>query len=142
MIHCCYLMPCGMWNFWYILDPCRSMHVCVLSHVRLCDLMDCNSPGFTVHGIFQARILESGVTSYSKRSSQPRVWTHISCTGRWILYHCVPWRELLLSSHFYAKIKIAKITSNQTQWHQKVINISLFVGQNNGLMLICNIFDV
>ena len=34
------------------------MCVCVLSFVWLCDLTDCRLPGSSVHGIFQARILE------------------------------------------------------------------------------------
>ena len=29
-----------------------------LSRVRLCDPMDCSLPGSSIHGIFQARILE------------------------------------------------------------------------------------
>jgi len=33
--------------------------------------MDCKSPGSSVHGIFQARILEQVAISYSRRSSQP-----------------------------------------------------------------------
>ena len=33
----------------------------------------------SVHGIFQARILEWVAISYSKGSSQPRDWTHFSC---------------------------------------------------------------
>ena len=36
----------------------ESLHVCMLSHVRLCDSMDCSPPGSSVHGISQARILE------------------------------------------------------------------------------------
>ena len=32
--------------------------VCVFSCVWLCDPMDCSVPGSSVHGIFQARILE------------------------------------------------------------------------------------
>ena len=31
----------------------------------LCDPMDCSLPGFSVHGIFQARVLECGVPSPS-----------------------------------------------------------------------------
>ena len=57
----------------------------------LCDLMNCSPPGPSVHGIFQARILEWVAISYSRGSSQPRDWTLsscISCIGRWILYHC------------------------------------------------------
>ena len=59
-----------------------------LSHVSLfCDSMDCRLPGFSVHRIFQARILEWVVTSYSGGSSQPRDGTHVSCIGRRILCH-------------------------------------------------------
>ena len=42
-------------------------------------------PGSTVHGIFQAKILEWVANSYSRRSSQPKDWTYVSCvsgTGR------------------------------------------------------------
>ena len=54
------------------------------------DPMDCSPPGSSVHGIFQARILEQVVISYSRGSSQPRDRTHISgisCIGKWVLYH-------------------------------------------------------
>ena len=40
-----------------------------VSHVQLCDPMDCIPPESYVHGVFQARILEWVVISYSKRSS-------------------------------------------------------------------------
>ena len=39
--------------------------------------MGCNLPGSSVHGIFQARILEWVAISFS-RSSQPRDWTRLS----------------------------------------------------------------
>ena len=38
-------------------------------------------------GILQARILEWVAIFFSKESSGTRDQTHISCTGRWILYH-------------------------------------------------------
>ena len=41
--------------------------------------LDCNLPGSSVHGISQARILEWVAISFSRRSSQPRDRTHISC---------------------------------------------------------------
>ena len=44
-------------------------------------------PGSSVHGIFQARVLEWVAISFSRVSSQPRDWTHISCIGRGFLYH-------------------------------------------------------
>ena len=44
----------------------------------LCDPTDCSLPGSSVHGIFQARILEWVAISFSRRSSQPRDWTQVS----------------------------------------------------------------
>ena len=44
----------------------------------LCDPMDCSLPGSSVHGIFQARVLEWGAISFSRGSSWPRVWTWVS----------------------------------------------------------------
>ena len=40
--------------------------------------MDCSLPGFSVHGISQARILEWVAISFSRRSSQSRDWTCVS----------------------------------------------------------------
>ena len=40
------------------------------SRVRLCDPVDCSPPGSSVHGIFQARILEWVAISSSRGSSQ------------------------------------------------------------------------
>ena len=65
--------------------------LCAQLCLTLCDLMDCSPPGSSVHGIFQARILEWVVVSYSRGSSLPRNWTWVSgmsYIGRWILYHC------------------------------------------------------
>ena len=36
---------------------------------------------YTVHGIFQARILEWVAISFSRGSSHPRDWTQVSCTA-------------------------------------------------------------
>ena len=41
--------------------------------------MDCSPPGSSVHGIFQARLLEWIAISFSRRSSQSRDGTHVSC---------------------------------------------------------------
>ena len=41
--------------------------------------MDCSPPGSSVHGIFQARVLEWGAISFSRGSSWPRNWTWVSC---------------------------------------------------------------
>ena len=52
----------------------------LLSRVRtLCDPMDCSLPGSSVHGIFQARVLEWVAISFSRGPSQPKDRTWISC---------------------------------------------------------------
>ena len=56
----------------------------------LCDPMDCSPSASSVHRILQAKILEWIAISFSRVSSWPRDWTHISgvsCIGRQILYH-------------------------------------------------------
>ena len=52
----------------------------LLSHIQLFhDPMDCKLPGSSVHGIFQARILEWVAISFSRISSWPRNQTLVSC---------------------------------------------------------------
>ena len=46
----------------------------------LCDPMDCNLPGSSVHGILQATILEWVAIPFSRGSSQPRYRTQRSST--------------------------------------------------------------
>ena len=48
------------------------------SFPTLRDPMDCSPPGSSVHGIFQARVLEWVAISFSRRSSRPRDWTLVS----------------------------------------------------------------
>ena len=38
------------------------------SCLTLCDPMDCSPPGFSIHEIFQARVLESGAITFSVQS--------------------------------------------------------------------------
>ena len=60
----------------------------------LCSPMDCSPPGSSVHGIFQARILQRVAISYSRGSSRLRNQNCVSCasySGRQILYHCATW---------------------------------------------------
>ena len=45
----------------------------------LCNPMDYNLPGLSVHGILQARILEWVAISFSRGFSPPRDWTWVSC---------------------------------------------------------------
>ena len=64
-------------------------------YLTLCDPMACSLPDFSVHGIFQARILEWVTISFSRRSSQPRDWTQVSRTvGRCFMVWAT--REVLI----------------------------------------------
>ena len=68
------------------------VRVCPVAQLclTLCDPMDCSLPGSSVHGIFQARILEWVAISSPRASSQPKYRTHISyfsCFDRWFPYH-------------------------------------------------------
>ena len=63
-------------------SPCSPIcvYVCVSCSVvfALCDPKDCSPPGFSVHGILQARILESVAVPSFRGSSQSRDWTQAS----------------------------------------------------------------
>ena len=91
-----YILLLNIFNdsvMFYHLD--RQLFVCSVAWSCLsCDSQDCNLPGSSVQGIFQARILEWIAISTPGESSWPRDRTHvsyISCIGRWILYHCTIW---------------------------------------------------
>ena len=49
--------------------------------LTVCHPMDCSLPGSTVHGIFQARILDWATISFSRGSSQTRDRTRVSYTA-------------------------------------------------------------
>ena len=90
------------------INPIRSS-VCVctqlLSHVWLCDPMDCSLPESSDYEISPARILEWVAISSSKGSSWPRDRTHVSCVsciGGWILDHCTPWEVIISSNTLYS----------------------------------------
>ena len=62
----------------------------------LCDPMDCSLSVSSVHGIFQARILEWVSISFSRGSSQPRNRTWVSCiAGR----RFTVWATLIVHIH-------------------------------------------
>ena len=42
----------------YYTELCMCAHSVTQLHLTLCDPIDCSPPGSSVHGIFQARILE------------------------------------------------------------------------------------
>ena len=68
------------WNIWahaveWVSSACVPAQLCP----TLCYPMDCSLPGSSVHGISQARILEWVAISFSRVTSWPRDWTHVTC---------------------------------------------------------------
>ena len=61
------------------LKLCSGVSEVAQSCLTLCDPIDCSLPGSSVHGIFQAIILEWIAISFSRGSSQPRDRTQVSC---------------------------------------------------------------
>ena len=85
----------GLYIYIYIC-LCLYIYIYICTCPSLCNPMDYSLPSPSVHGIFQARILEWVVISFSRRSSWPRDRTCISYIGRWILYHCTTQKALYI----------------------------------------------
>ena len=66
-----------------------------LDVLTICDPMGYSLPGSSVHGIFQARILECIGISSPGGSSWPWDRTLVSCIARRILYHWATWEAPL-----------------------------------------------
>ena len=71
-----------LWNSFFAFHYNSISEVKVL-FAQLCqnlwEPLDCSSPGSSVHGIFQAKMLEWIVIFFSRRSSWPRDLTPVSC---------------------------------------------------------------
>ena len=77
-------IPVSLTVFHSLLWPTQSKALKWRSEVAqscptLCDPMDYSLPGSSIHGIFQARILEWGAISFSRGPSQLRDQTQVSC---------------------------------------------------------------
>ena len=102
----------GRWNkggWWrkILLDkacmPAKSLQSCL----TLCDPMNCNPPGSSVHKILQARILEWVAIPFSKGSSWTRDWTCVSYVSAG--------RFFTTSDTWEAQIRQPKLNTN-THW--------------------------
>ena len=88
-----------------------SMCMCPVAYscLILCDPKDCSHQTPLTMESFRQEYWSVVAISYSRGSSQPRNWTHVSyvsCIGRLILYHCATWEarwwtfRLLISSGY------------------------------------------
>ena len=86
----------GKWEFtssifWFQWSRGLWIAQCIMlaaqSLLTLCDPMDSSWPGSSIHRILQARILEWAAISFSRRTSQPRNRTWVSCiAGRFFFF--------------------------------------------------------
>ena len=107
------------------------MCVCAQSHqscLTLCDPMDCNQPGSSVHGISQPRILEWVAISSFRGSSQPRNWTRISYISRQVLYHWATW-DALFTGKKWDQFGQKRKSGRRRQWHPTPV---LLPGKSHG----------
>ena len=104
------------------------MKVKSVSRVWLyCDPMDCSLPDSSVHGIFQARVLEWFAISFSRGSSQPRDWTqvcriagkHFTIWASMVSYFICLWVQLISgffpSSGSYVNLQTRISTAAQVE---------------------------
>jgi len=83
-------------------------------------------PGFSFHEIFQGRILEWVVISFSRGSFQPGDRTCISCVssiGRQILYHCTAWEAHMLFIQVQIKISNILFCGISSNYRNSISNI-------------------
>ena len=82
-------LPPTAWHILYFTELISDSEFTGIGLVaKLCPTLvtpwDCNTPGSSVHGIIQARILEWVAIPFSRGSSWPRDRTHVSCiTGQY-----------------------------------------------------------
>ena len=74
-------------NFQSVSSYCESESEFAQLCPTLCNAMECSPPGFYVHGVFQARVLEWVAISFSGGSSRPGDGTRVSRTVGRRFYH-------------------------------------------------------
>ena len=108
-------MNIGVHIFFQIMvfSRCEGEGEVAQSCPTLCDPVDCNLLGFSIHGIFQARILEWVTISFSRGSSRPRDWTWVSRIGG---RHFNLWATTGMGCHFLPQGIVPSQRSNPCLW--------------------------
>ena len=87
----------------------------------LCDPVDCSLPDSSVHGNFQARVLEWLAISFSRRPSWPRDWTQVSrIAGRRFTIWATRDRrqiQILIKASLHLMLYVMSFLPNLVSWH-------------------------
>ena len=102
---------------WHLNGEWRVVSV-AQSCATLCDPMDCSPPDSSVHGIFQARVLEWGAVSFFRGSSQPRDRTLICVSGRCFTLWATRAQNIYIHIYLYRWLKYRQLLN-----HGFILNI-------------------
>ena len=89
----------NIWNLFSFPSKCFAIlcvHACLVAQPcpTLYDPMDCSLPGSSVHGDSPGKNTGVGRHAFLQGIFPTQDWTlvsYVSCTSRWVLYHCVTW---------------------------------------------------
>ena len=96
-----------------LLITCEQCVLSLLSHVQLFVILwtiTWQSPlsmEFSRQG-YWSRV----AVSFSRGSSQPRDWTHVSCIDKWVLYHWATWEVLSFITCIQSAINFYQLKQN------------------------------
>ena len=103
---------------------CIYVHVCAQRCLTLCSSMDCSLPSSSVHGIFQASILEPVAISYSRGASWHGDWTYVlhllhwqadslppAPPGKWCTYMYIIFQILSLIDYYKYRVQLPMLHS-------------------------------
>ena len=85
------------------------------SYPTLNDPMDCSLPGFSIHGIFQARVLEWGAIAFKIYLKKKKTWLNPPHSGTFVKspfcfdFFITPQNFLYFQTSYYKKQHIVKI---------------------------------
>ena len=115
----------------------KSENEVTQSCLSLSDPMDCSLCGFSVHGIFQTRVLEWGPTVFSRRdhTNVTQSWYRLSIITKYKMRYFIRMKGAV---HQREKIYQWNFESREAKIHQNIQrNIEIYIHNQRLLYLLC-----